>query len=142
MTAPNNTAVVQEEPVDLEQQNKMAVRALILLLITFILGTLCLQGFNLVFTNIGSDVGAPEQAALITSLPSIVLGIVCFIYGSLGDFVSLKKLIVFGLVTLFVGSLFGFIANFFFTKNLWTVIIARILQTAGCLLYTSPSPRD
>ena len=131
MTAPNNTAVVQEEPVDLEQQNKMAVRALILLLITFILGTLCLQGFNLVFTNIGSDVGAPEQAALITSLPSIVLGIVCFIYGSLGDFVSLKKLIVFGLVTLFVGSLFGFIANFFFTKNLWTVIIARILQTAG-----------
>ena len=53
------------------------------------------------------------------------------IYGSLGDFVSLKKLIVFGLVTLFVGSLFGFIANFFFTKNLWTVIIARILQTAG-----------
>lgn len=131
MTASNNTAVVQEDPVDLEQQNKMAVRALILLLITFILGTLCLQGFNLVFTNIGTDVGAPEQAALITSLPSIVLGIVCFIYGSLGDFVSLKKLIVFGLVTLFVGSIFGFIANFFFTKNLWTVIIARILQTAG-----------
>lgn len=29
--------------------NKMAVRALIPLLITFVLGTLCLQGFNLVF---------------------------------------------------------------------------------------------
>lgn len=130
MSAAQSAAVAQE-PVNPEEQNRMAVRALILLLITFILGTLCLQGFNLVFTNIGADVGAPEQAALITSLPSIVLGIVCFIYGSLGDFVSLKKLIVFGLVTLFVGSLFGFIANFFFTKNLWTVIIARILQTAG-----------
>ena len=112
MSATTDNVVKQDAP-DLEAQNKMAVRALILLLITFILGTLCLQGFNLVFTNIGNDVGAPEQAALITSLPSIVLGIVCFIYGSLGDFVSLKKLIVFGLVTLFVGSLFGFIANFF-----------------------------
>ena len=29
--------------------NKMAIRALIPLLITFVLGTLCLQGFNLVF---------------------------------------------------------------------------------------------
>ena len=109
----------------------MAIYSLILLLITFILGTLCLQGFNLVFDQIGKAVGAPDQASLITSLPIIVLGIVCFIYGSLGDFVSLRRLITIGLVTLFVGSLFGFIANFFFTPNLWTVIIARILQTAG-----------
>lgn len=111
--------------------NKMAIKALILLLITFILGTLCLQGFNLVFNQVGEDVGAAEHAALITALPSIVLGIVCFIYGSLGDFVSLKKLVTVGLITLLVGSLFGFIANFMFQPNLWTVIIARVLQTAG-----------
>ena len=116
---------------DPETSNKMAIRALIPLLITFILGTLCLQGFNLVYTQVGADVGTPMQASLITAFPSIVLGIVCFIYGSLGDFVSLKKLVVLGLITLFVGSLFGFIANFYFTPNLWTVIIARVLQTAG-----------
>ncbi|AKV55839.1 major facilitator superfamily MFS_1 [Bifidobacterium actinocoloniiforme DSM 22766] len=116
---------------DPETSNKMAVRALVFLLITFILGTLCLQGFNLVFQQVGKDVGAVQQASLITALPSIVLGIVCFIYGSLGDFVSLKKLVVTGLVVLFIGSIFGFVANFFFTANLWTVIIARILQTAG-----------
>ncbi len=60
-----------------------------------------------------------------------MLGIVCFIYGSLGDFVSLRKLVTVGLVTLFVGSIFGFVANYFFAANLWTVIIARVLQTAG-----------
>ena len=60
-----------------------------------------------------------------------MLGIVCFIYGSLGDFVSLRKLVTVGLVTLFIGSLFGFVTNYFFTANLWTVIIARVLQTAG-----------
>lgn len=128
----NTTATTVTDPFDdPETSNKMAVRALILLLITFILGTLCLQGFNLVFTQVGEDVGAPAQASLITALPSIVLGIVCFIYGSLGDFVSVKRLVVIGLVTLFVGSIFGFVANMFFSANLWTVIIARVLQTAG-----------
>ena len=47
-----------------------------------------LQGFNLVLTQMGADVGAPAQASLITAIPGIVLDIVCFIYGSLGDFVS------------------------------------------------------
>lgn len=114
-----------------EQTNAMAIRALVPLLVTFILGALCLQGFNLVFTQVGEAVRAPGQASLITALPSIVLGIVCFIYGSLGDFVSLKKLVAFGLVTLLIGSLFGFISNYYFSANLWTVIIARVLQTAG-----------
>ena len=127
-----NAAAIAADPYeDPKTRDKVAIYSLILLLITFILGTLCLQGFNLVFNQIGKAVGAPDQASLITSLPIIVLGIVCFIYGSLGDFVSLRRLITIGLVTLFVGSLFGFIANFYFTPNLWTVIIARILQTAG-----------
>ncbi|MFD0704606.1 MFS transporter [Alloscardovia venturai] len=134
-----NTQTVEVQAADVqtadggvdEKTNAMAVRALIPLLITFILGTLCLQGFNLVFTQVGKDVGAEAQAPLITALPSIVLGIVCFIYGSLGDFVSLKKLVTIGLVTLLIGSVFGFVANFMFTPNLWTVIAARILQTAG-----------
>ncbi|PJM78023.1 MFS transporter [Bifidobacterium felsineum] len=130
MTQTTTTAVADPWS-DPETSNKMAIKALILLLITFILGTLCLQGFNLVFTQVGEDVGAPAQASLITAFPSLVLGIVCFIYGSLGDFVSLKRLVVAGLVTLLVGSLFGFVANFFFTANIWTVIIARVLQTAG-----------
>ncbi|MDO4908831.1 MAG: MFS transporter [Corynebacterium sp.] len=111
--------------------NAKAIRALLMLLVIFILGTLCLQGFNLVFEQVGEDVGAPTQASLITAFPSIVLGIVCFIYGSLGDFVSLKRLVVVGLITLFVGSIVGFAATFFMEPNLWVVIVTRILQTAG-----------
>ncbi|WEV59222.1 MFS transporter [Bifidobacterium sp. ESL0728] len=125
----HETAVETEEISDAD--NRIAIKALILLLITFILGTLCLQGFNLVFEQVGKAVGSPAQASLITALPSIVLGIVCFLYGSLGDFVSLKKLVATGLVIVFIGSIFGFVANFFFQANLWTVIIARVLQTAG-----------
>lgn len=116
---------------DPSTSSRAAVRALIFLLLTFIMGTLCLQGFNLVFEQIGSAVGAPDQASLITAIPGIVLGIVAFIYGSLSDFVSLKRLTIFGMVMLFIGSVFGFLATYFISGNLWTVIIARMLQTAG-----------
>lgn len=104
-----------------------AKRALVPLLVIFILGTLCLQAFNLVFAQVGQDLGAPEQAPLITAIPGIVLGIVCFVYGSLGDFVSLKRMTVIGLALLVVGSLMGF----FLHMNIWLVIIARAIQTAG-----------
>lgn len=116
---------------DPEKRDKVAVRALILLLITYIISTLCLQGFNLVYKQVGIDVKAVDQASLITGLPGIILGIVCFIYGSLGDFVSLKKLVTIGLTSLFIGSVFGFVANSCFEPNLWTVIAARIMQTTG-----------
>lgn len=116
---------------DPEKRDKVAVRALILLLVTFVISTLCLQGFNLVYKQVGIDVKAVDQAPLITGLPGIILGIVCFIYGSLGDFVSLKKLVTIGLTSLFIGSVFGFVANSCFEPNLWTVIAARIMQTTG-----------
>lgn len=98
-----------------------------MLCVIFILGNLCMQAFNLVFQDIGNDLGYPEYASLITSIPGIVLGIVSFIYGTLGDFVSLKKLIIFGLTLLIVSSVVGFI----FSSNLWLVIISRCFQTAG-----------
>lgn len=125
------TKATADPYADPETSNKAAVKALVLLLITFILGTLCVQGFNLVFDQIGQSVGAPEQASLITAIPGIVLGIVAFIYGSLSDFVSIKKLTIFGLVMLFIGSAYGFVTNFFFDANLWNVIIGRMIQTAG-----------
>lgn len=102
--------------------------SLVLLLCIFILGNLCNQGFTLVFQQIGTQLGAPEQASLITALPGIVLGIVCFIYGSLGDFVSLKRMFTVGIALLLAGSLLGFFCNF---GNIWMVIVARCIQTAG-----------
>ena len=70
----NNTTAVTgtasadpfDDPVT---SNKMAIRALIPLLITFVLGTLCLQGFNLVFQQVGAAGGAPPHAARVTAVP-------------------------------------------------------------------------
>ena len=77
----NNTTAVTgtasadpfDDPVT---SNKMAIRALIPLLITFVLGTLCLQGFNLVFQQVGGAQRGPIPAARRTGIATIVLGVV------------------------------------------------------------------
>ncbi len=101
--------------------------ALALLLAIYVLSVLCLQAFGFIFTTIGRDLHAPAQAQLITAIPSLVLGIVCFIYGSLADYVSLRKMTVTGIVLLLAGSVLGFALH----SNIWLVIAARTLQTAG-----------
>ncbi|MFV0498476.1 MAG: MFS transporter, partial [Bacilli bacterium] len=113
---------------EFERLNSMAKKAIILLLVVFTLNVLEQQAFGMIFTNIGSDLGQAELAPLITSLPGIVLGIVCVIYGALGDFVSLKRMTIFGMILFLGGSLFGVL---FGTFDIWFVIIARILQAAG-----------
>lgn len=55
----DNTTVVEQDVDD--ATNKMAIRALIPLLITFVLGTLCLQGFNLVFQQVGATSAHPTR---------------------------------------------------------------------------------
>lgn len=107
--------------------SRQAKLALVSLLIIYILSILSLQGFIFVYDKIGHDLNAQAQAPLITAIPTIVLGIVCFIYGSLGDYVSLKKMAILGVVLFVAGSLLGF----FLHMSVWLVIIARAIQTAG-----------
>ena len=52
---------------DPEKRDKVAVRALMLLLITYIISTLCLQGFNLVYKQVGIDAVSYTHLTLPTS---------------------------------------------------------------------------
>ncbi|WP_099224882.1 MFS transporter [Listeria costaricensis] len=120
--------VPEEGSAEFEKMNKMAKKAIPLILLIFTFGILEQQAFGMIFVNIGDQLGSASLASLITSIPGIILGIVCVIYGSLGDFVSLKKMTVLGVVIFVVGSVIGFL---FGPMNIWVVIIARVLQAAG-----------
>ena len=113
---------------EFEKMNGMAKRAIPLVLIIFIFGILQQQAFGMIFVNIGLELGSPELAPLITSLPGIALGIVCVIYGALGDFVSLKKMTLWGVILFVIGSIIGFA---FGSMSIWVVITARMLQAIG-----------
>ncbi|KFI68442.1 MFS transporter [Bifidobacterium magnum] len=124
---PADADALDEEQQRFNETARRAKKTLLPLLFIYLVGVLCLQAFNMVFEKIGSDLGAPDQASLITAIPGVVLGIVCFIYGSLGDFASLKKMTVFGVAALCFGSVCGFLLH----GNMLFVIIFRIIQTIG-----------
>lgn len=121
-------SVPEEGTPEFEKMNRMAKRAIPLVLLIFIFGILEQQSFGMIFVNIGQQLGTPELASLITSLPGIALGIVCVIYGSLGDFVSLKKMTLLGVIVFVIGSLIGFA---FGPASIWAVVAARMLQSIG-----------
>ena len=120
--------VPEEGTKEFEKMNRMAKKAIPLILLIFIFGILEQQAFGMIFVNIGEQLGTPNLASLITSIPGIILGIVCVIYGSLGDFVSLKKMTILGVIIFVIGSAIGFV---FGPMSIWAVVIARVLQSAG-----------
>ena len=103
---------------DFEANRAKTKKALPALLIVFTLGT---------FQNIGDSLGMSASASLISTLPGIVLGVVCMLYGTLCDFISPKRMTLFGVSALVIGSLLGFFGSF----NFWVVLIARMIQVAG-----------
>lgn len=126
-TEGNGIPVPKEGTPEFARMNKMARVAIPVVLIIFTLGVLQQQAFGMIYVNIGKQLNQPNLAPLITSLPGIVLGIVCVIYGSLGDFVSLKKMMLMGTVVFVLGSVLGC----FGTLSIWIVIAARVIQSAG-----------
>ena len=123
----NGIPVPEEGTPEFAKMNKMARVAIPVVLIIFTLGVLQQQAFGMIYVNIGKQLNQTNLAPLITSLPGIVLGIVCVIYGSLGDFVSLKKMMILGTVVFVLGSILGCFGTF----SIWIVIAARVVQSAG-----------
>lgn len=103
----NGIPVPEEGTEEFARMNKMAKIAIPIVLIIFTMGVLQQQAFGMIYVNIGDQLGQANLAPLITSIPGIVLGIVCVIYGSLGDFVSLKKMMILGTIVFVLGSILG-----------------------------------
>lgn len=120
--------VPKEGTEEFKRLNKMAKSVIPAILFIFTFGVLEQQAFGMVFVNIGQSLGQESLSPLITSLPGIVLGIVCVIYASLGDFISLRKMTVLGTLFFVLGSIVGFL---FGPINIWFVILGRVIQSAG-----------
>lgn len=126
-TKPSGIPVPKEGTAEFEEKYKMARVAIPLVLCIYTLGVFMQQAVGMVYVNIGDQLGQPSLASLITSIPGIVLGVTSIVYGALGDFVSLKKMMVLGTIAFVIGSACGCIEYF----GIWGVIVGRALQTAG-----------
>ena len=123
----NGIPVPEEGTEEFARMNKMAKIAIPIVLIIFTMGVLQQQAFGMIYVNIGDQLGQANLAPLITSIPGIVLGIVCVIYGSLGDFVSLKKMMILGTIVFVLGSILGCFGDL----SIWIVIAALGVFLAG-----------
>ncbi|MEK0305917.1 MFS transporter [Bifidobacterium favimelis] len=122
------TGLTGSRPASTAADNRAKTKkSLPALLTIFLLGTLMIQAFNLVFQNVGDSLGMSANASLISTLPGIVLGVVCMLYGTLCDYISPRKMTLFGIGALVTGSLLGFLG----ASDFWVVVAARMIQTAG-----------
>ena len=71
----NGIPVPEEGSEEWLKLNKMARVSVPLVLVIFTLGVFMQQAFNMIYVNIGDQLGQSGLAPLITSIPGIVLGI-------------------------------------------------------------------
>lgn len=102
-------------------------KALPALLVVYLLGNIMLEAFNLVYQSIGNSLGFHAGAALLSTIPSVLLAVLSLLYDALCDFMSPRRMTVIGLCCLGVGSILGVIGY----HSFWCILVARLLQVAG-----------
>ncbi|KOY15296.1 MFS transporter [Paenibacillus xylanivorans] len=105
-----------------------AKRAVPVILLFFVFALIIDNSFKLVSVAIGDDLGiSATMVSLQASLAGLVIGIGAVIYASLADSISIRKLLVAGIILICIGSIIGYI----FQDSYLIIVIARMIQTAG-----------
>lgn len=104
-----------------------------MLFVMFMLSIISLQAFLYQFVGIGNIIDAGENASFMTTLPPIFMGVAAFVYASLADFVSIRKIFVTGFIIFMFGSLFGCVTGYLapLHAKLTYVVLSRCIQAFG-----------
>lgn len=98
------------------------------LLALFVFSLIMDNGFKLLSPSIASSLGLSENTvSLQATLPGILIGIGAVVYAALSDSISIRKLMIFAVIVMAIGSLIGFALQGSFTG----VLTGRIIQTCG-----------
>jgi DHA2 family metal-tetracycline-proton antiporter-like MFS transporter len=103
-------------------------QAVPVLLALFVFSLIMDNGFKLMSPSIASSLGLSENTvSLQATLPGILIGIGAVVYAALSDSISIRKLMIFAVIVMAVGSLIGYALQGSFTG----VLVGRIIQTCG-----------
>ncbi len=98
------------------------------LLALFVFSLIMDNGFKLLSPSIASSLGLSENTvSLQATLPGILIGIGAVVYAALSDSISIRKLMIFAVIVMAIGSLIGFALQGSFAG----VLTGRIIQTCG-----------
>ena len=103
-------------------------KAVPVLLALFVFSLIMDNGFKLMSPSIASSLGLSENTvSLQATLPGILIGIGAVVYAALSDSISIRRLMIFAVIVMSIGSLLGFALHGSFG---W-VLAGRIIQTCG-----------
>ena len=98
------------------------------LLSLFVFSLIMDNGFKLLSPSIASSLGLSENTvSLQATLPGILIGIGAVVYAALSDSISIRKLMIYAVIVMAIGSLIGFALQGSFAG----VLTGRIIQTCG-----------
>lgn len=120
--------MMEEKMLSNEQTNGDVKKLMPGLLILFVLSNLMVQAFVTVSPLIATNFSISASTASIqATITTITLGVCSVIYGTLSDYIPVKKLLIFGISMLSLGSVWGFV----FQGNYGMIVVARATQTMG-----------
>ena len=98
------------------------------LLALFVFSLVMDNGFKLLSPSIASSLGLSENTvSLQATLPGILIGIGAVVYAALSDSISIRKLMIFAVIIMSIGSMIGFALQ----GSFGGVLTGRIIQTCG-----------
>ena len=116
---------VEDPRTGLAPDPKAAVPVLLAL---FVFSLIMDNGFKLLSPSIASSLGISENTvSLQATLPGILIGIGAVVYAALSDSISIRKLMVFAVIVMAIGSMIGFALQ----GSFGGVLTGRIIQTSG-----------
>lgn len=103
-------------------------RAIPILLILFVFSLVLDNGFKFMSPALADSLNLPvTTVSLQATLAGILIGIGAVVYAALADSISIRKLIIFAIILMTVGSLVGFV----FQGDFSMILVGRLLQSAG-----------
>lgn len=103
-------------------------KAMPMIMFAFILAGSLQEAFNVCAPIITKDFGiTSSEVSLISAVAMLTMGVAYVVYTALSDFMSIKKLLIVGIVISAIGS----IAGVLFSNSFLAVIVFRAIQMAG-----------
>lgn len=109
-------------------KEKNVQKAMPMIMLAFILAGSLQEAFNVCAPIISKDFSiTSSEVSLVSAVAMLTMGVAYVVYTALSDFMSIKKLLVVGIVISAIGSAAGVL----FSNSFLAVIVFRAIQMAG-----------
>lgn len=112
--------------MDFERNTKKVIP---MIMLVFISSATMINVYNIISPQLTVDFGIdPATVSLLGMITMLMMGVASVAYSTLSDFISIRKLMVFGVVLLNIGSVMGFLVS---GSHFYLLLAASAMMVAG-----------